>query len=98
SSVEDGGGMGGGVAGCGGGGGDACGGVGAGVSDDGDALCSIGTSGVILACDSEQTGTYYHNIHHFNHVLPEKSYAMGVILAAGDSLKWFQKNIDQKLT
>src|SRR5699024_472773 len=83
------------VAGCGD---NACGALGAGVISDGDTLCSIGTSGVILACDSEHTGTYYHNIHHFNHVLPEKSYAMGVILAAGDSLKWFQKNIAPNLT
>ena len=81
-----------------GGGDNACGALGAGVINDGDTLCSIGTSGVILACDSEHTGTYYHNIHHFNHVLPEKSYAMGVILAAGDSLKWFQKNIAPNLT
>src|SRR5699024_9361267 len=81
-----------------GGGDNACGALGSGVISHGDTLCSSGTSGVILTCDFENTWTYGHNIHHFNHVLPQKSYAMGVILAAGDSLKWFQKNITPSLT
>lgn len=78
-----------------GGGDNACGALGAGVVNNGDALCSIGTSGVVLACeaDDESPDYYERNIHLFKHAIPTYSYAMGVTLAAGDSLQWLKQQM-----
>lgn len=68
----------------------ACGAIGAGVLAAGQTLCSIGTSGVILSPDRRErdvTG----KVHYFNHAVPEIDYAMGVTLAAGQSLSWLRK-------
>lgn len=73
----------------------ACGALGAGVISEGDAVCSIGTSGVILVCQKEYS-EYQNNIHYFKHVSPDISYAMGVTLAAGFSLDWYKKNFYAK--
>lgn len=76
-----------------GGGDNACGALGAGVIKDEQTLCSIGTSGVVLSCDSNAKTHYRHNLHFFKHVIPNQSYVMGVTLAAGDSLNWLRSNI-----
>ncbi|WP_271399728.1 xylulokinase [Staphylococcus nepalensis] len=76
-----------------GGGDNACGALGSGVIDENQTLCSIGTSGVILNCESEKLYDYKQNMHYFNHVSKDMSYVMGVTLAAGDSLRWLQNNI-----
>lgn len=76
-----------------GGGDNACGALGSGVTKDEQTLCSIGTSGVVLSCDSNITTCYRHNLHLFKHVIPKQSYVMGVTLAAGDSLNWLRSNI-----
>lgn len=69
----------------------ACGAVGAGILSEGEALCSIGTSGVILTYEEEGSRHYPGNIHFFNHAKEEAYYAMGVTLSAGHSLGWFQQ-------
>lgn len=69
----------------------ACGALGAGIIDEGDAMCSIGTSGVVLVCQKAYSD-YQNNIHYFKHAAPDISYAMGVTLAAGFSLDWYKKN------
>ncbi|BCU53391.1 D-xylulose kinase [Staphylococcus auricularis] len=76
-----------------GGGDNAAGAVGAGVIRNGEALCSIGTSGVFLICDDEHETTYRRNIHLFQHSVDDMSYAMAVTLAAGDSLSWFKQTV-----
>ncbi|MCU5746280.1 xylulokinase [Staphylococcus sp. SQ8-PEA] len=76
-----------------GGGDNACGAVGAGVMNEDATLCSIGTSGVVLSCEAQEDKTMYHNIHMFKHAKKQMSYAMGVTLAAGDSLSWLQRTI-----
>lgn len=76
-----------------GGGDNACGALGAGIIKNDQTLCSIGTSGVILSCETDSTIRYRNNLHFFNHVLFNQSYVMGVTLAAGDSLKWLRSNI-----
>lgn len=68
----------------------ACGAIGAGVVRVNDTLCSIGTSGVILNVETEQYKKYDQNIHFFKHAIPQSSYAMGVMLAAGYSLNWLK--------
>lgn len=70
----------------------ACGAVGAGIVSKGATLCSIGTSGVILAYE-ERERDFAGALHFFNHAQPEGFYAMGVTLAAGYSLDWFKKTI-----
>ncbi|WP_186822046.1 xylulokinase [Staphylococcus sp. HMSC10C03] len=69
----------------------ACGALGAGIIGEGDAMCSIGTSGVVLVCQKDYSD-YQNNIHYFKHVTPDISYAMGVTLAAGFSLDWYKRN------
>src|SRR5699024_9822153 len=81
-----------------GGGDNACGALGAGVIKSNDTLCSIGTSGTLLTCESGEGKTYRHNLHYFNHVVEDKSYVMGVTLAAGDSLNWLKKHVFPGLT
>ena len=76
-----------------GGGDNACGAVGAGVMNANETLCSIGTSGVVLSCETEEDKTMYHNIHMFKHAKMHMSYAMGVTLAAGDSLSWLKRTV-----
>lgn len=76
-----------------GGGDNACGALGAGVTQVDETLCSIGTSGVILACENSQDAVYKQNIHYFNHAMDQMSYVMGVTLAAGDSLHWLRNKV-----
>lgn len=68
----------------------ACGAVGAGILGEGQTLCSIGTSGVILTYESGPDADYRGKVHLFNHAKPNAYYAMGVTLAAGYSLSWFR--------
>ncbi|MGO3273853.1 MAG: xylulokinase [Staphylococcus equorum] len=76
-----------------GGGDNACGALGAGMIKTNETLCSIGTSGVVLSCESEKHTEYRRNMHYFNHALEDMAYVMGVTLAAGDSLQWLRRNI-----
>ncbi|MBF7020157.1 xylulokinase [Staphylococcus sp. 18_1_E_LY] len=78
-----------------GGGDNACGAIGAGVIEPNQSLCSIGTSGVILSCESKQDAEYGNNIHMFKHAVNNLSYAMGVTLSAGYSLNWFKNQCAQ---
>lgn len=81
----------------GGGGDNACAALGSDVVKPHDTLCSIGTSGVILTCEAN-AASYGQNMHLFQHALPHVSYIMGVTLAAGDSLAWFQKTLAPELS
>ncbi|WP_018922985.1 xylulokinase [Salsuginibacillus kocurii] len=68
----------------------ACGAVGAGVLKEGQTMCSIGTSGVILSYESDGSKDFAGKVHYFNHAAAEAYYTMGVTLAAGYSLDWFK--------
>ncbi|WP_314586888.1 xylulokinase [Paenibacillus terrigena] len=70
----------------------ACGAIGAGILSDGKAMCSIGTSGVILAYEENKALPVAGKVHFFNHAQQDAYYAMGVTLAAGYSLQWFHDN------
>lgn len=74
-----------------GGGDNACGAIGAGVIQDKSALCSIGTSGVVLNVEFDHVTSYDSNLHFFNHSIPHTYYAMSVTLAAGYSLNWLKR-------
>ena len=68
----------------------ACGAIGAGILSPGLTLCSIGTSGVVLAYEEDSSADYRGKVHFFNHGKENAFYAMGVTLAAGYSLSWFK--------
>jgi xylulokinase len=68
----------------------ACGAVGAGILTEDAAMCSIGTSGVILAYEQNKNRDFAGKVHFFNHAEESAYYAMGVTLSAGHSLSWFR--------
>jgi xylulokinase len=69
----------------------ACGAIGAGILSEGETLCSIGTSGVVLSYRDSGDNDYAGKLHFFNHGKKDSFYAMGVTLAAGYSLSWFKE-------
>ncbi len=81
----------------------ACGAIGAGILSEGETLCSIGTSGVVLSYEEASDLDFEGKVHYFNHGKENAYYTMGVTLAAGDSLSWFKRvfakemNFDQML-
>lgn len=74
----------------GGGADNACGAVGSGVVQEGRAMISLGTSGVMLAHLSKPQRLREGTIHMFNSAVPEEYYMMGVILSAGLSFRWLR--------
>lgn len=79
----------------GGGGDNAASAVGTGVTDEGDAFLSLGTSGVLFAANSAFRPNPGSAVHTFCHVLPGKWHQMGVILAATDALNWLSGILQQ---
>lgn len=75
----------------GGGADNACGAIGAGILRPDQAMCSIGTSGVILTYEPDTSAEYKGQLHLFNHAVPNAYYSMGVTLAAGYSLSWLKQ-------
>ncbi|MDE2791662.1 MAG: xylulokinase [Paracoccaceae bacterium] len=75
----------------GGGGDNAASAIGTGVVSEGDALISLGTSGVLfVACDRFRPKPE-SAVHTFCHALPGRWHQMGVILAAMDSMNWLAR-------
>lgn len=69
----------------------ACGAIGAGILADGQTMCSIGTSGVVLSYEERKDVDFEGKVHFFNHSEKDAYYIMGVTLAAGYSLTWFKE-------
>jgi xylulokinase len=74
----------------GGGADNACAAAGSGVLEPGQVLCSVGTSGTVVAPVGLAVGNPGHNVHLFCHVSPRTNYLMGVVLSAGGALRWFR--------
>jgi xylulokinase len=72
----------------GGGGDNAAGAVGVGVIHDGDALLSLGTSGVIFAATEAFRPNVQGTVHAFCHALPGLWHQMSVMLNAASCLDW----------
>ncbi|MFS0862633.1 xylulokinase [Fredinandcohnia sp. 179-A 10B2 NHS] len=68
----------------------ACGAIGSGILSEGNTLCSIGTSGVVLSYEESKDRDFQGKVHYFNHGKENAFYTMGVTLAAGYSLSWFK--------
>ncbi|MDP4098046.1 xylulokinase [Paenibacillus sp. P96] len=69
----------------------ACGAIGAGILSEGQTMCSIGTSGVVLSYEERKNLDIEGRAHFFNHGEKDAYYIMGVTLAAGYSLTWFRE-------
>lgn len=76
----------------------ACAALGAGIVNKGLGMISIGTSGVFLASEESAAVDYHGKVHLFNHSAPGLFYAMGVTLAAGNSLDWFKNTFAKHLS
>jgi xylulokinase len=74
----------------GGGADNACAAAGSGVLEPGQILCSVGTSGTVVAPVGLDVANPGHNVHLFSHVSPRANYLMGVVLSAGGALRWFR--------
>ncbi|MEB3365340.1 hypothetical protein SDC49_23195 [Lactobacillus sp. R2/2] len=64
--------------------------IGSGILNSQNILCSIGTSGVVLADEKSPHTPYEGTLQMEHHAIPEHFYSMGVTLAAGESLSWFK--------
>jgi xylulokinase len=70
----------------GGGSDNACGAAGVGIVDDGDALLSLGTSGVIFIADTQPRPDPERAVHAFCHCVEGRWHRMSVMLACGSTL------------
>ena len=69
-----------------------CAAVGNGVIEEGVVAVSIGTSGTVIAPATGPMRDKLGRAHTFNHSVPGLWYVMGVMQAAGLSLKWLRDN------
>lgn len=76
-----------------GGGDNAAGAVGCGVIADGQALLSLGTSGVIFVANDRFSPAPDDGAHAFCHALPGRWHQMAVILSAAASLDWMARTL-----
>ncbi len=67
-----------------------CAAIGNGVIEEGIVAVSIGTSGTVIAPTSSALRDRLGRAHTFNHSVPGMWYVMGVMQAAGLSLKWMR--------
>ncbi|ROP56277.1 xylulokinase [Enterobacter sp. BIGb0383] len=74
-----------------GGGDNAAGAVGIGMADAGDAMLSLGTSGVYFAVSDGFLSRPESAVHSFCHALPERWHLMSVMLSAASCLDWAVK-------
>jgi xylulokinase len=77
----------------GGGGDQAAGGVGNGIVEPGAVSCTTGTSGVVFAYLDKPAMDEGLRTHTFCHAVPGKWHVMGVMLAAGGSLRWLRDTL-----
>ena len=77
----------------GGGGDNACSAVGNGVIEEGVVAVSVGTSGTVFAPMLEPKVDPKLRVHTFCHAVPGQWHAMGVMLSAGGSLRWFRDTL-----
>ncbi|CCN69272.1 xylulokinase [Vibrio nigripulchritudo] len=66
----------------------AAGAVGGGIIEPGQAMLSLGTSGVYFAASDSFISNSEYALHSFCHALPKKWHVMSVILSAASCLEW----------
>ncbi|MDC8832302.1 xylulokinase [Alteromonas gilva] len=70
----------------------AAGAVGCGIVDAGQAMLSLGTSGVYFAVTKDYRSDPESAVHSFCHAVPDRWHLMSVMLSAASCLDWFAKN------
>jgi len=73
----------------------ACGALGMGVLRPGDVAVSVGSSGTVLAPLDSPLRDPEMRLHTFCHAAPGKWYVMGVVLSAGQALRWFRDELGE---
>lgn len=74
----------------------AAGAIGMGLSQAGTVGATIGTSGVVFAVTDQPKLDLKGRIHTLCHAIPNRWHNTGVTLAAGQSLKWFRKELSNR--
>ncbi len=74
-----------------GGGDNAAGAIGVGLYQSGQAMLSLGTSGVYFVVTDKFTANPQKAVHSFCHALPNRWHLMSVILSAASAVDWVQK-------
>lgn len=78
-----------------GGGDNAAGAIGAGIVSPGQAMLSLGTSGVYFAVSDGFKANPQSAVHSFCHALPDRWHLMSVTLSAASCLQWYADNVAQ---
>lgn len=71
----------------------AAGAIGMGLTQAGQAMLSLGTSGVYFVVNDDYSAKAENAVHSFCHALPNRWHLMSVILSAASCLQWFANNI-----
>ena len=76
-----------------GGGDNACGAIGVGVTEPGQAFLSLGTSGVIFVVSDGHCASPQNTVHAFCHCIPHRWHQMSVSLSAANCLTWLSNMV-----
>jgi xylulokinase len=76
-----------------GGGDNACGAIGVGLTRPGQAMLSLGTSGVYFVVSDQFTSNPDSAVHSFCHAIPNTWHLMSVVLSAASCVSWFAEGI-----
>ena len=76
-----------------GGGDNAAGAIGIGLYQAGQAMLSLGTSGVYFVVSDKFTANPQKAVHSFCHALPNRWHLMSVMLSAASAVDWAQKSL-----
>lgn len=79
-----------------GGGDNAAGAIGVGIVEPGQAMLSLGTSGVYFLVTDGYTSNPESAVHSFCHALPNQWHLMSVLLSAASCLQWFSESIAEQ--
>lgn len=79
-----------------GGGDNAAGAIGVGIVKPGQAMLSLGTSGVYFLVTEGYTSNPESAVHSFCHALPNQWHLMSVLLSAASCLQWFSESIAEQ--
>ncbi|CAH0536429.1 xylulokinase [Vibrio marisflavi] len=72
----------------------AAGAIGVGIVEQGQAMLSLGTSGVYFSVTDTFTSDPENALHSFCHAIPNKWHTMSVMLSAASCLAWFAKTAE----
>lgn len=71
----------------------AAGAIGVGLTEAGQAMLSLGTSGVYFVVSDQYRAAPESAVHSFCHALPNRWHLMSVLLSAASCIQWFAQNV-----